>query len=287
MRLASLVLALLLAPLAAAALPRGEAVPGGIVLIDVGHAGEARPEVTFNARRVAVLAEAGRWVAVVGIPLSTAAGPQQVAWEGCDGPHSAAFEVVLKARGEQRITLSDDKMVNPGPQELARIERETPRIRKALDQWSDPAAVATAFRLPVRAPESSPFGLRRWFNGEERRPHAGLDLAAIAGTPIEAPAPGVVIDVGEFYFNGNTVFIDHGQGLVTMYNHLSRIDAKPGQRVEVGSVIGAVGATGRVTAAHLHWGVTLNGTSVDPKLFLIEQPPVEAPAPAKPPPPAN
>jgi murein DD-endopeptidase MepM/ murein hydrolase activator NlpD len=277
----ALALALLLGLPAAAALPRGEAVPGGIVLIDVGHVGEPRPEVSFNARRVAVLADAGRWVAVVGIPLSTAAGAQQVVWEACDGPRDASFEVATKARGEQRITLSDDKMVNPGPAELARIERETPRIRKALDQFSDPGSVATSFRLPVRAPESSPFGLRRWFNGEERRPHAGLDLAATAGTPIEAPAPGIVIDVGDFYFNGNTVFIDHGQGLVTMYNHLSRIDAKPGQRVEAGSVIGAVGATGRVTAAHLHWGVTLNGTSVDPKLFLSEMPP--AAAPAKPP----
>ena len=284
MRLALLAFALLLGR-AVAALPHADAPPGGVALIDVGVAGDARPEVTYNARRVAVVAAAGRWVALVGIPLSTTPGPQQVAWESCDGPHSAGFAVVEKARGEQRITLKDDKMVNPGPEEMARIERETPRIRKALDQFSDGDAVATEFRLPVHAPESSPFGLRRWFNGEERRPHAGLDLAAVAGTPIEAPAPGVVIDVGEFYFNGNTVFIDHGQGLVTMYNHLSRIDAKPGQRVEAGSVIGAVGATGRVTAAHLHFGVTLNGTSVDPKLFLMEMPPVETPAPAKPTPP--
>lgn len=281
MRLWSIALALLVCVAADAALPRGEPVPGGIALIDVGPTGGAQPEVTYNARRVAVLAADGRWVALVGIGLSTSPGMQQVEWQDCDGDRVSRFEVLAKTRGEQRITLANDKMVNPGPAELARIERETPRIRKALDQFTN-AAVATGFRLPVRAPQSSPFGLRRWFNGEERRPHAGLDLAATEGTPIAAPAAGVVIDVGEFYFNGNTVFIDHGQGLVTMYNHLSRIDAVPGQRVAAGDVIGAVGATGRVTAAHLHFGVTLNGTSVDPTLLLIEAPPLEAPAPGQP-----
>ena len=282
MRFASLALALLVSLAVDAALPRGEPVPGGIALIDVGSTSDARPEVTYNARRVAVLEADGRWVALVGIALSTPPGTQQVEWQDCDGDRVSRFEVLAKARGEQRITLANDRMVNPGPEELARIERETPRIRKALDRFSDTLAVAAGFSLPVRAPQSSPFGLRRWFNGEERRPHAGLDLAATEGTPIAAPAPGTVIDVGDFYFNGNTVFIDHGQGLVTMYNHLSRIDAVPGQQLAAGDVIGAVGATGRVTAAHLHFGVTLNGTSVDPTLFLTEAPPLEAPAPAKP-----
>lgn len=267
----------------AAALPRAEPVPGGVALVDVGPAGSPRPEVRYDGRRVAVVAEAGRWVALVGIPLAVAPGAQEVEWEDCSGPRRSRFEVLAKARGEQRLTIANPRMVNPGPDELDRIGRETPRIRAALDRFSEVDEVATAFRLPVVAPESSPFGLRRWFNGEERRPHAGLDLAAAEGTPILAPAAGVVIDVGDFYFNGNTVFIDHGRGLVTMYNHLSRIDATAGQRVAAGTVIGAVGATGRVTAAHLHFGVTLNGTSVDPALFLVERPPVEEPPTAPPP----
>lgn len=275
---AALLLSLATLALPAPALPRAEPVPGGVALLDVGPAGSPRPEVRFGQRRIAVVEERGRWIAVVGIPLATAPGPQLVEWEDCSGPRTSRFEVLAKARGEQRLTIANDRMVNPGAEELARIERETPRIRAALDRFSETDGFADAFRLPVIAPESSPFGLRRWFNGEERRPHAGLDLAAAAGTPIVAPAAGVVLDVGDFYFNGNTVFIDHGRGLVTMYNHLSRIDAKPGERVEAGAVIGAVGATGRVTAAHLHFGVTLNGTSVDPKLFLLEEPPLEPPA---------
>lgn len=262
--------------------PRAAPVSGGVVRIDLGPASAPRPEARFGARRLAVLEDAGRWTALVGIPLGTAPGPQRIEWNGVDGPRESAFAIESVERGEQRITLANDKMVNPGPEEMARIERETPRIRAALDRFTEVDRVPTAFRLPVVAPASSPFGLRRFFNGEERRPHAGLDLAAAAGTPILAPAAGEVIDVGEFYFNGNTVFIDHGRGLVTMYNHMSRIDVAAGQRVEAGTPIGRVGATGRVTAAHLHWGVTLNGTSVDPRLFLVEQPPERESAPAAP-----
>jgi murein DD-endopeptidase MepM/ murein hydrolase activator NlpD len=165
-------------------------------------------------------------------------------------------------------------MVEPEKRDLERITREQRRIGAALGKWTDTTPATLRFMLPVEGPMSSPFGLRRFFNEKPRKPHSGLDLAAPEGVPVRAPAAGVISDTGDFFFNGNTVFIDHGQGLVTLYCHLSRIDVKAGQTVAAGETIGAVGKTGRVTGAHLHWSVSLNDARVDPMLFLGEPPPL-------------
>jgi murein DD-endopeptidase MepM/ murein hydrolase activator NlpD len=159
-------------------------------------------------------------------------------------------------------------MVEPTAEDLARIEREQEIIRRAFATWTEEPLSSLQCRLPVHGRISSVFGLRRFFNNEPRQPHSGLDIAAPIGTPVLAPLAGTVIETGEYFFNGNTVFLDHGQGLISMFNHLSRILVRPGVRVETGQKIGEVGMTGRVTGPHLHWTVSLNNSRVDPELFL-------------------
>lgn len=261
--LKTLFLIALLCPLAALALPEDARVPGGVAIISIAAGSEPPPAAYYNGNRVLVVKD-GDWKAVIGIPLSTEPGPQQLVV----GERRIAFEIQPKAYPEEWLTVKQ-KYVAPDAEQLARIRAEQSRIRAALTTYSGETALATLrFSKPVDGRESSPYGLRRFFNKEPRRPHSGLDLAAPTGTPIAAPAAGRVVDSGDFYFNGNTVFLDHGGGLITMYCHMDEISVQPGQQIEAGDVLGTVGATGRVTGPHLHWGVTLNGTMVDPKLFL-------------------
>ena len=121
---------------------------------------------------------------------------------------------------------------------------------------------------PVEGIMTGSYGRRRIFNGQKKRPHSGMDIAADLGTPVLAPAAGKVIELGDFFFSGNIVYIDHGQGLITLFAHLSKTHVRLGQSIKKGEIIGEVGATGRVTGPHLHWSLGLNGTWVDPELFL-------------------
>ncbi|MCO1691316.1 M23 family metallopeptidase, partial [Pseudomonas aeruginosa] len=148
------------------------------------------------------------------------------------------------------------------------IERELAEQTAAYRRFSPGLPSNLMLDKPVDGPLSSPFGLRRFFNGEERNPHSGLDFAVPAGTPIKAPAAGKVILIGDYFFNGKTVFVDHGQGFISMFCHLSKIDVKLGQQVPRGGVLGKVGATGRATGPHMHWNVSLNDARVDPAIFI-------------------
>jgi murein DD-endopeptidase MepM/ murein hydrolase activator NlpD len=257
--------------------PRVAAVPGGVVTFALPGAPDERPLVTFGDTPVLVARQATGWLAIVGIGLSLEPGDYQVSvLQPGANPRQIPFKVVPKSYAVQQLKVPPSQ-VNLSAEDEARVAEEREKVRAALASFSPDAPSTLRLAQPVPGRRSSSFGLRRMFNGESRAPHSGMDIAAPTGTPIKAPLAGRVVDVGSYFFNGNNVVIDHGQGLMTMYCHLSKIRVEMGQELQPGEVLGEVGATGRVTGPHLHWGVSLNGSMVDPALFL--------PPPAKKPPP--
>ena len=273
-RLMSAFLLLMPMLLAAAVLPKNKPVPGGIALITIerpANAASLQPKVSYNERPVMLIADdkkSGKWTAVTGIDLETKPGMQElkVDWGGKE--QVVAFKVSKHKYKTQYLKLKSKKHVDLSEKDYQRYLSEKKNIVAALQHWSDTPTLAQSFMLPVTGRMSSPFGLKRYFNNEPRKPHSGIDIAAPLGTPIVAPLDGTVIDVGEYFFNGNSIFIDHGQGLVTMYCHMSKVDVKVGDEVKQGQRIGAVGKTGRATGPHLHWAISVNDTRVDPGLFF-------------------
>ena len=248
--------------------PTQRVVPGGVAVLPLGPA-RARPE-AFSAEGIPllVLGDSTGWSAVVGIPLSAKAGAGAITVrQAGKGERRLVYHVRPKQYAEQHLKVAPGH-VDLSPEDLARYERERARQAEVIASYSAWWPEQLRMVQPTPGPLSSSFGRRRFFNGQARAPHAGTDIAAEAGTPVVSPAAGRVIDTGDYFFNGNTVWIDHGAGLLTMLCHLSAIDVKPGDQVTAGQRVGAVGATGRVTGAHLHWSVSLNRTMVDPELFL-------------------
>jgi murein DD-endopeptidase MepM/ murein hydrolase activator NlpD len=253
----------------AVAVPAHSPWPGGIAVLRVP--GEARPTVTVDEQKALVFQSGNEWVAVIGVPLDqTAPG---IITANIDLPNEAQrtveFPIEPNDYEEQRLNV-DHKYVDPGPEALERIFAERDIINSALNNWREASLANVTLNAPVGGRRSSSFGLRRFFNEQPRSPHKGMDIAAVTGTPINAPMSGVVTATGDYYFNGNTVIIDHGQGFISLYCHLSEIDVDEGTSVSAGMAIGKVGATGRVTGAHLHFATYLNGTAVDPALLLAD-----------------
>ena len=246
--------------------PRDSAVPGGVARIDLGPAA-ARPQAWADAVPLLVLGSPSGWTALVGIALSAEPGTARIRVQGESGERELAYTIAPKRYTEQHLKVAP-RTVDLSPEDLARHERERAHQQGVIATFSAPPAGEPHMRPPTPGRRSSSFGLRRFFNGQPRNPHSGMDIAAPTGTPVVAPLAATVIDTGDYFFNGHTVWLDHGGGLLSMMCHLSRIDCKVGDRLAVGQRLGAVGATGRVTGPHLHWTVSLNRASVDPALFI-------------------
>lgn len=207
----------------------------------------------------------------MGIPLSARSGRREFQVQPADGrSETVSFTVTDKQYQEQRLTITSERQVNPDQEDMVRINREAAEMDQAFSSWNDSLTPVFSMRAPVASVRSSSFGLRRFYNDQPRSPHSGMDIAAAEGTPIHAPAPGMIPTTGNYLFNGNTIIIDDGRGLISLYRHMNTIDVQPGTFVKTGDPIGQVGQTGRVTGPHLHWRINLNNTRVDPALFLSD-----------------
>lgn len=245
-------------------------VPGGVAVLALDDRGIV-PSARFNGDPVMVVpnSESGGYLAIVGIGQKSKPGQHRLDVSYAGVAEQVSFQVQDKKYKEQHIKLSSNRHVNPSQADLDRYSREAAEQREAYKNFRPDVPSNVILDRPVEGGRySSPFGLRRFFNGEERNPHAGLDIAVPQGTPIKSSADGVVTIVGDYFFNGKTVFVDHGQGLISMYCHLSEIDVVKGQFVKRGEVVGKVGNTGRSTGPHLHWTVSLNNQRVDPAIFI-------------------
>ena len=247
-------------------LPIESNVPGGIVIVPIKS--KDKPKAFFYDKKVMVVGESKNWKAIVGIPLRIELGEHKLKIINNGAKANYLFEVVNKDYETQYLTIKNKRQVNPNEEDMLRISKERKLISKAKANWREIDNIPLRFIKPTSGPYSSSFGLRRFFNNQPRNPHSGLDIAAEKGTPIVAPAAGVISNAGDYFFNGRTIFLDHGQGLITMYCHMEKINVKKGDFVSVNDVLGTVGSSGRVTGAHLHWSVILNNTTVEPLLFL-------------------
>lgn len=257
-----------LADVVVTTLPKSSLVPGGIAVIPTdAEALSGR----FKNQRITLANYNGEQYAIIGIPLNAEIGSLQFDLRYANGhSESLQFSIEFKEYVEQHLIITNTRQVNPNAEDMVRINRESAEMTRAFSSWDDSLTPVFRMQAPVAGIRSSSFGLKRFFNEQPRNPHSGMDIAADEGTPIYAPAPGIILTTGNYFFNGNTIIMDHGNGLISLYCHMNTIDVEPGTVIRTGDQIGRVGQTGRVTGPHLHWSVNLNNTRVDPALFLAE-----------------
>ncbi|SFV55549.1 Peptidase, M23/M37 family [hydrothermal vent metagenome] len=243
-------------------------IAGGIAVINF-KSNHTQPTAFFYKNPVFVQKiKDNYWQALVGIPLLTKIGKKHLIIKDFS-TRTIDFEVVSHTYKSQYITLKGKKKkyVDPLKKHIKRIIKERKVLTQARKTFSASKKLSNNFILPVKGIISSPFGLKRFYNNKPRNPHSGLDFAAKLNTKIIAPMNGTIILTGHYFFNGKTVFIDHGQGLISAYIHMNKIKVKKGDYVKKGDIIGTVGKTGRSTGPHLHWGIYLNKTAINPYLL--------------------
>lgn len=251
--------------------PRHAPYPGGVAVVKLSESTSSVVDVTYRGNRVVTVKREEGLFGIVGIPLDAEPGMQKIHVGAGEGTvqvvYETGFEIKPKAYPTQHLKI-DPRFLQLSPENQKRNERDQPLIAAAKKHWSDAPPATFMLDLPATGRLSARFGIRRTLNGKPSWPHGGLDVAIGTGTPLRAAADGRVIATDDYFYSGKSVWVDHGQGFITLYIHMSRIDVKAGDAVARGAVLGLSGATGQVTGPHLHWAVLLNGTYVDPELFL-------------------
>ena len=243
--------------------------PGDVVVVTIGGAGakDAVRVHAFDRDLLSFPASGNKRQALVGIDLEARVGAHLVTVDSADRHGSVTLQVVRRAFATRKLTV-DPAFVNPPADEVPRIDRERAQLEKLWETWTPEKLWDGAFAAPVPETANSAFGTRSILNGEPRSPHGGADFPSPAGTPIKAPNAGRVVLAEALYFTGNTVVVDHGLGLYSLFAHMTATNVHTGDIVKTGEVLGTVGSTGRVTGPHLHWAVRLNGARVDPMSLI-------------------
>jgi murein DD-endopeptidase MepM/ murein hydrolase activator NlpD len=240
---------------------------GGVAVVDVGDFTN-KPKIFYKSREVKSIKEDEKYFAIVGIGLDEKVGKRHIVAVVKDQKKDFYFDVKSKGYKKEYIKLKSNKRVNLSKKNLSRYQKERKKTKKLLASFNKELSTSLNFISPLTGRLSSPFGKRRYFNNVPKSPHKGVDIAAKKGTPIVATQSGIVSIREEYFFNGNTIYLDHGEGVVSVYCHMQKFAVRVGDFVEQGDVIGYVGTTGRSTGPHLHFGLMLNGEAVDPSIFI-------------------
>lgn len=247
--------------------------PGEAFWVQVlGKTGAGPLEVRFGGHTFALWRGASGWEGLAAVDRDEAPGTKELLVVD-RSPETGAAPVAAEVRVEERHYAEqhlkvNERMVTLSPEDQARAAREGREIREALAGRTASQRWEVPFRVPLEGRVSSGFGVRRFYNGKPKGYHGGLDLAAPRGTPVHASAAGTVALVGDYFYTGHTVFLDHGYGFFTAYFHMDSVDVVAGQAVDAGDRLGRVGSTGRSTGPHLHWAAYLAGVRVDPQSLV-------------------
>jgi murein DD-endopeptidase MepM/ murein hydrolase activator NlpD len=247
------------------AIPTHSPYPGGIIVYPIQST--QKPLAFHDKRTLMVRYFDKNWHVIAGIHLLEEKKFFDITLQIKDVNKTISIPIQAKTYKKQYITVKNTQHVSPNHDNLDRIWSEKKRSTKALQTFSK-RQHDFDFIKPVSSKIDDDFGKRRYFNNKPRKPHSGVDMKAKIGTKIKAPLSGTITISDNFFFNGNTIYIDHGEGLVSMVCHLNKRFFKEGDTVRQGDIIGEVGMTGRATGPHLHWGVALNGNMIDPRLLL-------------------